>query len=616
MKVNHPGESDVEFDNAFEELDETLRVAKSLRGSDLDVFEAIGEKSAVRTSRASSHGSVPPPPPPPPTVRSIALPKTPVKPHAPREPLAPPSPTSLGISTPFAWPLPSRSGVAPEEERVVVPAPIVPAFGASAGASSAPPRSASPPASPWQSPACPAPMFPPSSPSVVRSSLVPAPPQQAKLPMTAPPRLHAPARAATLRRPASARPPPSPLLSPLQLQPLKPARPLPPTAIASRIEPAPPPHQDRSRMPLRLGWGVAAAASLVLAVVLCSAPRAGQLAVNVADLKGASISHLLIYVDGNIKCDSAPCVVSDVAAGSHTVKVKATGFEPAAEKAVAIEPRRNTTVDFSLALLPNGGTGIRVTGTQAGVELFVDDKEIGPLPQELHNMAPGSHKVKIAGSDRYAPVEKVVTISKDELQDLGPVTLKVVKGRATFTRETPGVRLFILSGTDRWEVPTLPVSVDLDTSRQWSLVASEPGFNDYSEPISFDDGQAEKAFTVALETKMAPVALDSLGPAPSSPLPYAVAAASPAPAPVAPSPRAASNDAAVAAIGPAFLKINSLPASSVVLDGKPIGSTPKLKYRVSSGTHSLMFVNLDKGFKKQMLVRVSAGETKAAIYRN
>jgi hypothetical protein len=63
----------------------------------------------------------------------------------------------------------------------------------------------------------------------------------------------------------------------------------------------------------------------------------------------------------------------------------------------------------------------------------------------------------------------------------------------------------------------------------------------------------------------------------------------------------------------AFLNINSIPVSSVILDGMPIGSTPKVKFPVSPGSHSILFVNADQGFKKQISVAVGAGETKAAI---
>ena len=50
-----------------------------------------------------------------------------------------------------------------------------------------------------------------------------------------------------------------------------------------------------------------------------------------------------------------------------------------------------------------------------------------------------------------------------------------------------------------------------------------------------------------------------------------------------------------------------------MLDGKPIGNTPKIKYSVSAGSHTILFVNTEQSFKKTVTVSVGAGETKAAI---
>jgi serine/threonine-protein kinase len=93
-------------------------------------------------------------------------------------------------------------------------------------------------------------------------------------------------------------------------------------------------------------------------------------------------------------------------------------------------------------------------------------------------------------------------------------------------------------------------------------------------------------------------------------------APTPAPAPERPAPEKPAPPSDTGGGGQAFLNINSIPASSVILDGKPIGQTPKLKFAVSPGSHSVLFVNADQGFKKQISVSVGAGETKPAIGRN
>ena len=68
---------------------------------------------------------------------------------------------------------------------------------------------------------------------------------------------------------------------------------------------------------------------------------------------------------------------------------------------------------------------------------------------------------------------------------------------------------------------------------------------------------------------------------------------------------------AAAAGGDCFLNINSRPASTVLLDGKPLGPTPRVKVPVSAGTHTVLFVNAEESLKKSVTVTVAAGETKA-----
>jgi hypothetical protein len=83
-----------------------------------------------------------------------------------------------------------------------------------------------------------------------------------------------------------------------------------------------------------------------------------------------------------------------------------------------------------------------------------------------------------------------------------------------------------------------------------------------------------------------------------------------APAPTAPP--SASSAASEPAGGDGFLNINSLPASLIVLDGKPIGSTPKVRLQVTAGAHTVVFTNSELGVMKEVSVTIGAGETKVA----
>lgn len=378
-----------------------------------------------------------------------------------------------------------------------------------------------------------------------------------------------------------------------------------------------------SRTGLWVALGVGFTAIVAGAVFFVTSPRTGRVVVNVNDPKGVAINRVEIFVDGKKWCDTTPCAIDPIPAGPHEIKVLADGFEVPAARAISVEARKESSLSFALApAAGRGGTGVKVSGSQPGVKLFVDDREIGPLPTEVRDLSPGSHRVRVVGSDRYTTIEKNVTIAKDEVLDLGPQQLKVVKGKITVTLGTPGAKVYIVSGTDRRELPILPISVDIDTSKSWQLEANRPGFGEYRQLVSFDDGQAEKTFVVTLDPRglgAAPLAAAPM-PAPQPKAdppepkaPVAAARPKPAPEPKADPPEPKADPATAGGGGDSFLDINSIPVSSVLLDGKPIGTTPKLHVPVTPGAHTVVFVNAEQALKKTVSVSVGAGETKKAI---
>nr|WP_275939316.1 protein kinase [Polyangium spumosum] len=66
--------------------------------------------------------------------------------------------------------------------------------------------------------------------------------------------------------------------------------------------------------------------------------------------------------------------------------------------------------------------------------------------------------------------------------------------------------------------------------------------------------------------------------------------------------------------GTGTLNINSIPVSKVVLDGRPLGNTPRVGVSVPAGTHSVTFVHPERG-KQTVTVTVKAGETKTAAVK-
>ena len=583
--------------------------------------------------RGSLPPVVAPPPktlPPPPPAATVAIPKAAATVPGPgpvaASPLAAPAPAPADVHAAATAPNPSidmewddedeathifdKTDDAPLVTREAAPLPAAGApalttlpkkttlLGMTAPLPPPPTRSSTPPP-------------PPGNPFTARTSSMPAPgsfpppPPPHALGMTMP--LHAmPAPPPPPANPLMGMPPPAPMPS---VRPVAPVNDyVPPAPRAMEATALLRPQSSRSSL-----WIAAAVAGVAVigAIVFFLIPRTGRLAINATDGKGGSVDRLEIFVDGRkTPCETAPCIVDQVSAGSHEVKVLADGYETAQPQAVNVQSGGDAPVTFTLSTAAKA-TGLKVSGSQAGVKLFVDDKEIGPLPQEVKDLPAGDHAIRIAGTERYQPLDKHITVEKDKVEDLGAITLKVLKGKATITLATSGARVFLVSGSDRRELPTLPISVDIDTTKTWSLQATKAGYSDYNQAISFDDGQAEKSYVVSLDLKGP--AITSAPPAAAPPAAVA-AAVPPAVTHTQPAATESGGGGGGASEGSeAFLNINSVPPSTCFLDGRSLGSTPKAHITVKPGTHSVKFVNADQGLSKTISVTVGAGETKPAV---
>ena len=129
-----------------------------------------------------------------------------------------------------------------------------------------------------------------------------------------------------------------------------------------------------SKAPLIIGIVIA----LVVAVGAAAfflVPRTGNIAVNVTDPKGGAVGALEVYLDGRKVCDTAPCRIDQVKAGSHELKVSAQGYDQPAPKLVAVESGKDAQVDMTLAL--SGREGYRLQGHRHAARREGDGRQQG-----------------------------------------------------------------------------------------------------------------------------------------------------------------------------------------------------------------------------------------------
>ncbi len=391
---------------------------------------------------------------------------------------------------------------------------------------------------------------------------------------------------------------------------------LPSAGLSPSLAPslAPPyttaPPSDSRKWLLGAG-GAVALLSIAALVAFVFMRRPGGIEVEVRDAAGVSVPRAEVFVDGRKVCDSTPCFVSDVETGRHSVRVL-TPTDPDREPLVA-DVKSGEVAKLSVTIDASKGTLV-VANDQPGVRLFVDGADRGVLPAKLTDLSAGKHEVKLSG-ERYKTWEKTIDVAAGESVDLGNPKLTVTKGRVLVSVKTEGARIELVRADDLSRPKALegpfPRAVEVPIeSGTWKLVAKKRGFPDFVAALDFSDGVAEKTIEVQLgkdEPEAAaapPVEVGRPGPGPSEP-------SRPEPPPKG---ETAAAEEAPAASGSGTLNINSIPPSRVLLDGSPLGETPRTGVKVSAGKHTVTFIHPEHG-KKSVVVTVGPGETKVASAR-
>jgi hypothetical protein len=467
--------------------------------------------------------------------------------------------------------------------------------------------------------------------SLLEGSMPPAPPPAAGRAVSLPPPMLPSRPGASLPPPPFGRTGPSvaPPRMPTPAPPTRPMNrvPLPPSGLGAGAPSITSSGDFRGRPALSgttIGVIAAAVAAVAVALFLLFGPRTGSLVITVSGPGNKPLDSVEIMVNGEKKCTSSPCTIEGLKADTYYVRAHAAGYQGMADIAVPVAGGAKAVQNLSLVRAL--GTGIKVIGEGAGLKLYVDDREVGPLPQEIKDMEPGQHTVKVAGSERFEAFEKQISVEPEQMQTIGPLKLRVLKGLATIQPGpgSDGAKVILISGADRRTLPKLPITLDIPTNQPHTLVATRRGFEQLKLPIKFEDGEVERTFEVALvESGGASTGSSGAGVVAASEHrgggeSYASSGTSSGVSSSTSSGSSESSGASVASAaggggGSATLNINSIPVSSILLDGRPVGTTPKIGVAVKAGSHTVIFVNGSS--RKASSVTVGKGETKTVAIR-
>jgi PEGA domain len=155
----------------------------------------------------------------------------------------------------------------------------------------------------------------------------------------------------------------------------------------------------------------------------------------------------------------------------------------------------------------------------------------------------------------------------------------------------------------------LPQNIDIPADGEYRIVAKKSGFATFEKKVQFTADSPELTVVIALDEEGESAKEEAPTERASSPPTSSRSSRSTASAASSSSPPAAAS-----ASGQGTLNINSSPISSVILDGRPLGQTPKIGIKVKPGTHTVVFVHPQHGRKAQT-VTVASGQTAVAVAR-
>jgi hypothetical protein len=372
--------------------------------------------------------------------------------------------------------------------------------------------------------------------------------------------------------------------------------------VAGSVAPPPwrrPPMLQRSQRPWVAGIALAAVTIGALAFVL--RPRTGDLTVTASTTDGSEVKGLSVRVDGVERCASSPCEVKDLASGTHLVSAAAPGFAPGVERALVLEAGEHAAHHVTLVTEQRAHSELSVSAIGSNLRVVIDGQDLGAPPVTIHDVAPGTHSVRVLGnSGYYEAYDQSVNVEPGELRSLGPIRLRVLKGRLELTDGADSEGAYVT--VDGRRVGHLPTEIDLSAGDSHEIQARKRGFMDFTRQVVFD-GNANQNVEITLTPAEG-------GATQSSPS-YASA-----PAPVRSSSAVASRPATQAsapASSPGLLDITSTPPSRVVVNGRPMGMTPLHGVRVEPGHQTVVFVNPDLGRRIASANVASGGRAKVGV---
>lgn len=353
------------------------------------------------------------------------------------------------------------------------------------------------------------------------------------------------------------------------------------SSIAPLVDSIPPPGSSPGTR--RYLMALAALTFAVAAIFLGMRMRPGSVIVTVASESGGAVRDVVVKIDDVVRCHSTPCEVTGLEPGAHLVSASAAGLPAGAQRAFSVAAGERAAEHVSLGSAERARAELSVAGVGDGLHVFVDGRDLGAPPVVIRDIDPDTHIVRVTGPGQaYEPYQETVRLEAGEARSLGPVRLKLLRGKLELLPGdgADGAKITV----DGRRVSHLPATLELSADQSHEVLAQRRGFADFSEEVVFD-GAANRSLEVSLSPGTSSGASSDFERPRTSHVSSSTSA------------KHSSAPAAPEAGKTATLDVVSTPPSNVVINGRPMGSTPLRNVRVPAGPQTVVFVHASLGRK-------------------
>ncbi|MBW2455258.1 MAG: PEGA domain-containing protein [Deltaproteobacteria bacterium] len=264
---------------------------------------------------------------------------------------------------------------------------------------------------------------------------------------------------------------------------------LPPVAFSD-----PPPRPA----PKRLG-GLLALACVALACIVTAVwwnqPRTGTLTVRLRTADGDPAAKAEIFVDGQKRCDTDPCLVDELSPGTKTVKVILPSFAKpqVAQIELAAGGQQVLWVDVP------SRQGIELSCPQRSARLVVDGVDRGLVPAPYLEVAPGEHHLRLIAPG-YLPWERTIQVAAGKRVEVGEIALTPATPELTVALAGSRARVVLVSpdGSRRALSGPWPRRLEVEPGR-YTVLAHRRGHRPFTHHVDITSERPSQRVAIELE---------------------------------------------------------------------------------------------------------------------